>query len=163
MDSMPRLTRTAAAALLAALVLGLSLAADLPECMSAPDYVLAAPQSWWDDLDLLSRVVMGEATGEPFTGQVAVAAVILNRTQSPEFPSTIAGVVYDIDAFESVTNGLIWSRSPSDEEIRAAELALNGWDPTGGALFFWNPSKPVSPWIWSRPIITQIGGHVFAY
>ena len=62
MDSMPRLTRTAAAALLAALVLGLSLAADLPECMSAPDYVLAAPQSWWDDLDLLSRVVMGEAT-----------------------------------------------------------------------------------------------------
>ena len=89
--------------------------------------------------------------------------MILNRTQSPEFPSTIAGVVYDIDAFESVTNGLIWSRSPSDEEIRAAELALNGWDPTGGALFFWNPSKPVSPWIWSRPIITQIGGHVFAY
>lgn len=149
--------------MLAALAFGLCFGADLPKCLSAPSYVLAAPQSWWDDVDLLSRVVMGEATAEPFAGQVGVAAVILNRTRSPQFPGSISGVVYDIDAFESVTNGLIWSRSPDENEVRAAELAINGWDPTGGALFFWNPSKPVSPWIWSRAIITQIGGHVFAY
>ncbi|MEX0973970.1 MAG: cell wall hydrolase [Bacillota bacterium] len=160
---MQRLTRFLSGALLAALAFGLCFGADLPKCLSAPSYVLAAPQSWWDDVDLLSRVVMGEATAEPFAGQVGVAAVILNRTRSPQFPGSISGVVYDIDAFESVTNGLIWSRSPDENEVRAAELAINGWDPTGGALFFWNPSKPVSPWIWSRAIITQIGGHVFAY
>jgi N-acetylmuramoyl-L-alanine amidase len=137
------------------------LSSDLPQCQSAPAHVLAAPQGWWDEIDLISRLVMGEAMGEPFTGKVAVAAVIINRTLSPSFPDTVPGVVYEIDAFESVTNGLIWSRSPGEEEIRAAEMALNGWDPTGGALFFWNPSKPVSPWIWSRQIIAQIGNHVF--
>ncbi len=147
--------------MLATLAFSLAFVSDLPQGLLSPTHVLA--QSWWDDVDLLSRVVMGEATGEPFAGQVAVAAVILNRTRSPQFPSTIAGVVYDIDAFESVTNGLIWSRSPADAEVRAAELAINGWDPSGGALFFWNPSKPVSPWIWSRAIITEIGNHVFAY
>lgn len=159
---MPRFTRLIAGALLAAAAFGVAFSADLPRCLGALPHVLAAPQSWADDLDLLSRVVMGEATGEPFAGQVAVAAVILNRTRSPQFPSTIAGVVYDIDAFESVTNGLIWSRWPAEQEFRAAELAINGWDPSGGALFFWNPSKPVSPWIWSRAIITEIGNHVFA-
>jgi len=160
MEIMPGFSRVLAGVLLAALAFGLAFGADLPEGFSAPTHVLA--QSWWDEVDLLSRVVMGEATGEPFAGQVAVAAVILNRTRSPQFPSTLSGVVYDIDAFESVTNGLIWSRPPADEEVRAAELAINGWDPTGGALFFWNPSKPVSPWIWSRAIITEIGNHVFA-
>lgn len=125
------------------------------------DVLYASPQSSWDEVDLISRLVMGEARGEPFTGQVAVAAVILNRTQSPQFPNTVAGVVYDADAFESVSNGLIWQSSPSEEEQRAAEMAVNGWDPTGGALFFWNPQKSVSPWIWTRRIITQIGHHVF--
>ncbi len=129
----------------------------------APAKALAAPQSWWDELDLLSRLIMGEAMGEPFTGQVAVGAVVINRTRSPQFPGTISGVMYEPDAFESVTNGFVWSRMPSEIEVRAAELALNGWDPTNGALFFWNPAKAVSPWVWTRPIITQIGAHVFAY
>ncbi len=162
MESMLRFTRIFSAALFAILCSGLLFGADVPEVLSAPSYTLAAPQSWWDDVNLLSRLIMGEATGEPFTGQVGVGAVVMNRTRSPQFPSTISGVVYDPDAFESVSIGLIWSRTPDDNETRAAELAINGWDPTGGALFFWNPSKPVSPWIWSRAIITQIGNHVFA-
>lgn len=159
---MPKVTRITVAAFLMALACGLLFGADIPQCLSAPIYVLAAPQSWWDEVDLLSRLIMGEATGEPLAGQVGVGAVVLNRTRDPGFPGTIPGVCYDPDAFESVTNGLIWSRTPAESETRAAELAINGWDPTGGALFFWNPSKPVSPWIWSRAIITQIGSHVFA-
>ncbi len=140
-----------------------SFGADVPQCLAVPQHRLAAPQSWWDEVDLLCRVIMGEATGEPFTGQVAVGSVMLNRVRSPQFPDTLSGVVFEVDAFESVTNGLIWSRSPTESEIRAAELALNGWDPTYGCLFFWNPSKPVSPWIWSRQIVVTIGNHVFAY
>lgn len=115
-----------------------------------------------DELELLARVVAAEAEGEPFEGQVAVAAVILNRVRDPRFPNTLSGVVYQPHAFESVSNGLIWRRTPSDEAYRAARAALNGWDPTQGALFFWNPSKPVSSWIWSRPIVARIGNHVFA-
>lgn len=155
--------RALAAAGLVAAVSGMSFCADIPSCLSAPAHVMAAPQSWWDDVDLLSRLIMGEATGEPFDGQVGVGAVVVNRTTNAAFPPTIAGVIYDPDAFESVSNGIIWSDTPDENESRAAELAINGWDPTGGALFFWNPSKSVSPWIWSRSIITQIGNHVFAY
>lgn len=110
---------------------------------------------------MLSRVVMGEAADEPFTGKVAVAAVILNRVDSPKFPNTLAGVIYQPLAFESVSNGQ-YTRPVSDEAIRAAQAAMNGWDPTGGALYFWNPYKRVSKWIWTRTIITQIGNHVFA-
>ena len=150
------------AALLAAAAASVFFAADIPECLSAPSYVLSAPQSWWDEVDLLSRLIMGEATGEPFTGQVGVGAVVMNRTRDPGFPATVPGVIYDPDAFESVSLGLIWAGVPDDNQVRAAELAINGWDPTGGALFFWNPAKPVSPWVWSRVIITQIGNHVFA-
>jgi N-acetylmuramoyl-L-alanine amidase len=159
---MPKVTRVVTVALLAAVICGAAFAADIPQCQSAPSYVLAAPESWWDEVNLLSRLIMGEATGEPFTGQVGVGAVVMNRTRNASFPGTVPGVVYDPDAFESVTVGLIWSQNPDDNQVRAAELAINGWDPTGGALFFWNPSKPVSPWIWSRSIITQIGNHVFA-
>jgi N-acetylmuramoyl-L-alanine amidase len=151
--------RTKALAFLCAAVfvfLSVSLSADMPRCV-------AAPQSWYDEYELLARVIMGEATGEPFTGMVAVGAVIINRTKDPAFPPTLAGVIYDPDAFESVTNGLMWSSQPTDEMYRAAELALNGYDPTYGCTFFWNPYKPVSPWIWSRPVVTQIGNHVFAY
>lgn len=140
----------------ALIFLSTSLSADMPRCA-------AAPQSWYDEFELLARVIMGEATGEPFLGMVAVGAVIVNRTKDPAFPPTIAGVIYDPDAFESVTNGLIWTQNPTDEMYRAAELALNGYDPTYGCTFFWNPYKPVSPWIWTRPIVTQIGNHVFAY
>jgi len=114
-----------------------------------------------DELELLARVVAAEAQGEPYAGQVAVAAVILNRVNSPQFPNSISGVVYQPLAFESVSNGLIWRRQPGPEAYNAARDALNGWDPTYGALFFWNPSKRVSPWIWTRRVIVQIGNHVF--
>jgi N-acetylmuramoyl-L-alanine amidase len=156
-------TRLCLVAIVFIAVCAVSLGADVPQCFAVPEHRFAAPQSWWDEVDLLCRVIMGEATGEPFTGQVAVGAVMLNRVRSPQFPSTLAGVVYEVDAFESVTNGLVWSRTPSESEVRAAELALNGYDPTSGCLFFWNPSKPVSPWIWSRQIVVTIGNHVFAY
>ncbi len=114
-----------------------------------------------DDVYLLARVVNGEAANEPYLGKVAVAAVILNRVESDQFPNTLAGVIYQPNAFESITNGVA-NAAPSDESVRAAQDAMNGWDPTQGALFFWNPAKPVSKWIWSRPIVTQIGAHVFA-
>lgn len=116
-----------------------------------------------DQLDLLARVVAAEAEGEPFEGQVAVAAVILNRVKNPGFPNTLSGVIYQPHAFESVTNGLVWRRTPSAEAVEAARAALNGWDPTYGSIFFWNPSKPVVSWIWSRPIVVRIGNHVFAH
>lgn len=114
------------------------------------------------NVDLLARVIAAEAEGEPYIGQVAVGAVVLNRVRHPEFPNTLSGVVYQPHAFESVTNGLIWRRNPSNEARRAAVDALNGWDPSYGSIFFWNPYKPVSAWIWSRPIVIQHGNHVFA-
>ena len=114
------------------------------------------------DINLLARVVAAEAQGEPFAGQVGVAAVILNRVRHPSFPNTLSGVIYQPHAFESVTNGLIWRRTPDATAVSASRQAINGWDPTYGAVFFWNPSKPVSPWIWSRQIVVRIGQHVFA-
>lgn len=112
------------------------------------------------DIWLLSRVVMGEAADEPYTGKVAVAAVVLNRVNDPAFPNTLSGVVYQPLAFESVANAQ-YTRAVSDDAVRAAEAAMNGWDPTNGALYFWNPYKPVSKWIWTRTITSQIGNHVF--
>lgn len=114
------------------------------------------------DTYLLARVIEGEAADEPFDGKVAVGAVILNRTESAAFPHSLASVIYQPGAFESVSNGE-YNRPLSEESLRAASMAMSGWDPTGGSLFFWNPSKLVSPWIWTRNIITQIGRHVFAY
>ncbi len=114
-----------------------------------------------DDVMLLARVIQGEAANESYLGKVAVGATILNRVASDLFPNTLAGVIYQPNAFESITNGFA-NQMPSQESVKAALDALNGWDPTQGALFFWNPAKPVSRWIWSRPIITQIGRHVFA-
>ncbi|MGE5675585.1 MAG: spore cortex-lytic enzyme [Mycobacterium leprae] len=113
------------------------------------------------DLDLLARLVHAEARGEPYEGQVAVAAVILNRTHDARFPSTVASVVYQQDAFESVANGSIYL-TPSTTAYSAARDALNGWDPTSGCVFFWNPATAVSRWVWSRPIVKTIGHHVFA-
>lgn len=130
--------------------------------ISSEQIAEASPESYWDNLWLLARVIQAEAGDEPFLGKVAVGAVILNRTQSSAFPRTLSGVIFQPFAFESVANGLIWWRPPSLESIRAAASALSGWDPTYGALYFWNPSKPVNPWIWTRQIITQIGNHVFA-
>lgn len=113
------------------------------------------------DLEMLARLVSAEAKGESYEGQVAVAAVILNRVRDSRFPNTVAGVVYQPDAFEPVLNGTVY-QTPTDTSWRAAQDALNGWDPSGGALFFWNPDTAVSRWVWSRPIIKRIGNHVFA-
>ncbi|CCO08387.1 spore cortex-lytic enzyme [Desulforamulus hydrothermalis] len=115
-----------------------------------------------DTVNLLARVIMGEAADEPYIGKVAVGAVMLNRMKNSQFPNTLAGVIYQPLAFESVANGQ-YNRPLSQEALRAAQDALAGYDPTGGALFFWNPGKPVSRWIWSRRIVTQIGNHVFAH
>lgn len=115
-----------------------------------------------DSINLLARVIMGEAADEPYAGKVAVGAVMLNRVKSDQFPNTLAGVVYQPQAFESVSNGQ-YNRALDPDAMRAAQDAISGYDPTGGALFFWNPYKPVSRWIWSRKIVNQIGQHVFAY
>ena len=111
---------------------------------------------------LLARLITAEANLEPYEGKVGVGAVVLNRVATPGFPKTIPGVIFEPWAFESVESGLIWNVEVSEENLQAATAAMNGWDPTYGATFFWNPYKPVSPWIWTRQIITQIGNHVFA-
>lgn len=110
---------------------------------------------------MLARIISAEAKGEPFHGQVAVGAVILNRVASGRFPKTIAANVLKHGQFEPVANGAIW-REPTASAYRAARLALKGWDPTGGALYFFNPAKSTSRWIWSRPVVTRIGDHIFA-
>lgn len=113
------------------------------------------------DIEMLSRIIKAEAEAEPYTGQVAVGAVVLNRTRHPGFPNTISGVIYQPHAFESVTNG--WFYQPAtDTSYQAARAAISGWDPSGGAIYFFNPAKTRNRYIWSRRIITQIGRHVFA-
>ncbi|MGB9859578.1 MAG: cell wall hydrolase [Moorellaceae bacterium] len=149
--------------ILAVLLLGGALWArpHMPFWRTSPTQA-GVPVGTSDEINLMARLIAAEATGEPYEGQVAVGAVILNRVRSPLFPSTISGVIYEPWAFESVHNGLIWQVSDLTTAINAAVDALNGWDPTYGALFFWNPAKPVSPWMWTRTVITQIGRHVFA-
>ena len=112
------------------------------------------------DLNLLSRLVYGEARGEPYTGQVAVAAVVLNRVESSSFPNTIAGVIYQSGAFDVVSDGQI-NLTPNDTAIKAAQDALNGWDPSNGAIYYFNPSTATNKWIWSRPMTVTIGKHRF--
>lgn len=113
------------------------------------------------DLILMARVIEGEAADEPYQGKVAVGAVIVNRLENPAFPKSVPGVVFEPDAFEAVTNGQ-YTRPLTRESLAAAEDALNGQDPTSGALYYWNPAKATSTWVWSRPIVTKIGNHVFA-
>lgn len=112
------------------------------------------------DLYLLSCCVYGEARGESYTGKVAVAAVILNRVASSAFPNTVSGVIYQKGAFTCVSDGQI-NLGTNDECTRAAQDALNGWDPSGGALYYFNPATATSKWIWSRPQIITIGKHIF--
>ena len=113
------------------------------------------------DLYLLAKCVYAEARGEPYVGQVAVAAVILNRVKSPEFPNTIAGVIYQPYAFTAVIDGQI-NLEPDQTAYNAARDAMNGWDPTYGCLFYYNPATATSSWIWSRQTVVTIGEHVFA-
>lgn len=115
-----------------------------------------------NDLYLLARAISAEARGEPYIGQVAVGAVILNRVKHPSFPSTVAGVIYQSGAFSSVADGQFASVTITDSARKAARDALNGWDPTGGAIYFYNPAKSTSKWIFSRPVVLTIGDHVFA-
>ena len=115
-----------------------------------------------NDLYLLARAISAEARGEPYIGQVAVGAVILNRVKHPSFPSTVAGVIYQSGAFSSVSDGQFAAVTITDSARKAARDALNGWDPTGGAIYFYNPAKSTSKWIFSRPVVLTIGDHVFA-
>jgi N-acetylmuramoyl-L-alanine amidase len=112
------------------------------------------------DLKLLSQAVYGEARGEPYTGQVAVAAVILNRLEDPNFPHTVSGILFEPLAFTAVADGQIWL-TPNDTARKAVSDAINGWDPTGGATYYFNPVTATSKWIWSRPQIKKIGKHIF--
>jgi N-acetylmuramoyl-L-alanine amidase len=114
------------------------------------------------DRDLLARMTFAEAESEPYEGQVAVAAVILNRIKDPKFPKNIQAVIFQTDAFEPVSNGRIYL-SANDSARRAAADAMNGIDPSNGALYFWNPATATSPWIWSRKITKRIGKHVFGF
>ncbi len=111
-------------------------------------------------VELLARVISAEARGEPYSGQVAVGAVILNRVEHPSFPSTIAGVVYQPGAFTCMVDGQI-DQPVADSAYRAARDALNGADPSGGAIYYFNPDTATSAWIWSRPAIKTIGSHRF--
>jgi len=109
---------------------------------------------------LLARTIHGEARGEPYVGKVAVAAIVLNRTRSQSFPNTVSGVVYQPLAFTAVADGQI-NLTPNKDSIKAARDALNGWDPTYGCLYYWNPVTATSKWIWSRKVMLKIGKHWF--
>ncbi len=112
------------------------------------------------DVDLLARLISAEARGEPYVGQVAVGAVVLNRMEHPSFPNSLSGVVYQAGAFSCIADGQF--RQPvADSAYRAARDAINGWDPTGGAIYYFNPVTATSKWIWSRPLLCVIGNHRF--
>ncbi|MBS4026010.1 MAG: spore cortex-lytic enzyme [Clostridia bacterium] len=114
-----------------------------------------------NELTILAKIIYGEARGEPYQGQIAVGAVVINRVLHPSFPNTIAGVIYEPLAFTAVADGQFYL-SPNQESFRAARDALVGMDPSDGALYYYNPAKATSKWIWSRPIIKRIGKHTFA-
>lgn len=135
-----------------------AVALGLPEAFASPASAQGANRS--ADEYLLARCIHGEARGEPYVGKVAVGAVVLNRTRSPQFPNTIAGVIYQPLAFTAVADGQI-NLTPNKDSIKAAKDALNGWDPTYGTLYYWNPVTATSKWIWSRKVTLKIGKHWF--
>ena len=112
------------------------------------------------NVNLLAKAIYGEARGEPYTGQVAVGAVIMNRVKSSKFPNTISGVIYQKGAFDAVSDGQI-NLNPDSTAKKAAQDALNGWDPSYGAIYYFNPSTATNKWIWSRPLTVTIGKHRF--
>ena len=113
-----------------------------------------------NDLNLLARIIYGEARGEPYTGQVAVGAVVMNRVKNSSFPNTIAGVIYQSGAFDAVKDGQ-FNLTPNDTARKAAQDAYNGWDPSYGAIYYFNPATATNKWIWSRPMTVTIGRHRF--
>ena len=114
-----------------------------------------------NDVKLLARLINAEARGESYVGQVSVGAVVLNRVAHPSFPNTISGVIFQEGAFTAISDGQ-WNAGMYDTPYKAAQDALNGWDPTGGAIYYYNPAKTTNQWIYSRPVVTTIGKHVFA-
>lgn len=112
------------------------------------------------DSQLLARLISAEARGEPYEGQVAVGAVVMNRVRHASFPNTISGVIYQSGAFSCMYDGQ-FNEPVSQSAYRAAQDALNGWDPSGGAIYYFNPNTATSAWIWSRPAIVTIGDHMF--
>ena len=114
------------------------------------------------EIQLMARAINGEARGEPYEGQVAVGAVILNRVKSSKFPNTVAGVIYQSGAFTAVSDGQInIALSDDSSAYKAAQDAKNGWDPTGGCIYYFNPTTATNKWIWSRPYVKTIGKHRF--
>lgn len=113
------------------------------------------------DLDLMAHIIYGEGRGEPYEGQVAIAAVVLNRVADSRFPNSVAGVIYQPGAFDAVSDGQI-NLAPDNTAYNAARDAFNGWDPTYGCVYYYNPATATSKWIWSRPIVVKIGRHNFA-
>ncbi len=125
-------------------------------------YSTVTAQTSSSDAQILARAVNGEARGEPYEGQVAVAAVILNRVKHSSFPNTISGVIYQPGAFTAVSDGQInVPISENSTVYKACKDAMNGWDPTSGAIYYFNPDTATNSWIWSRPLIVQIGKHRF--
>lgn len=118
------------------------------------------PSATQANIDLLARIISAEARGEPYTGQVAVGAVILNRIEHPSFPDTLSGVIYQPGAFTAINDGQ-FNQPVADSAYNAARDALNGWDPSGGAIYYYNPAKTSNQWMHSRPVITTIGKHRF--
>ncbi len=112
------------------------------------------------DLDLLARLISAEARGEPYEGQVAVGAVVLNRVEHPSFPNSVSGVIYQPGAFSCLDDGQ-FNEPVAESAYRAARDAVNGWDPSYGAIYYFNPATATSKWIWSRPLIVNIGKHRF--
>ena len=129
--------------------------------LSAIGISASAPAATNDsNVELLARLISAEARGEPYAGQVAVGAVVINRTRHPSFPSTISGVIYQRGAFSCIDDGQFY-KPIADSAYRAAREALAGSDPTGGAIYYYNPAKTTNKWIWSRPVIVTIGSHRF--
>ncbi len=120
----------------------------------------AGTQVTSNDISLLAKAIYGEARGEPYVGQVAVAAVILNRVNSSAFPNTVSGVIFEPLAFTAVSDGQFYL-TPNSQAYKAARDAINGWDPTGGCLYYFNPVTATSSWIWTRPHVITIGKHRF--
>ena len=120
----------------------------------------SSSSSYNSNLNLLARVIYGESRGEPYTGQVAVGAVVMNRIKRSSFPNTLSGVVYQSGAFDAVKDGQV-NLAPNSTAIKAAQDAMNGWDPSYGAIYYLNPSTATNKWIWSRPMTVTIGKHRF--
>ena len=131
------------------------------EAMGIQNSATGSTGSYTNDQYLLAKIISAEARGEPYIGQVAVGAVVLNRVKHPSFPNTISGVVYQKGAFTAIVDGQ-FNEPIADSAFKAAKDAMNGWDPSGGAIYYYNPERTTNQWIYSREVITTIGKHVFA-